>query len=276
LRGARGTSRVAQRLVGSEVLLRRRTAAVGVLPPLGLVLVYRNRNAVTVEQLLQQAGPQVRIALWALDEVAPALASLTVGQGPGPRCALLNRCAELLGLPADGWLVLADDDVTMVRGTLPDLLRVAIFAGLDVCQPTHASDSTCSWEINEHHPMTLVRTSRFVETGPLVLMSPKARAACLPLPEAFAMGIGVEAVWGGRLELRTALVDALTMRHLGRVGETYDLFAEWDRNEPLVRELLRPAGMETVRDLQHVGHRWFPWRRHPLWMRSTPLAPGAG
>jgi hypothetical protein len=96
-------------------------------------------------------------------------------------------------------------------------------------------------------------------------MSPRARAACLPVPAAFAMGIGSEAVWGGRPELRTGVVDAVTMVHTGRIGAAYDAPAEWARTEPEVRRLLSVVGLSTVQELQVVDGTWRMWQSVPRW-----------
>ena len=154
--------RTAERVVPSVALLRRRSAGLGEPPPLGLVMVYRSKNAAVVSRLLEQGGPTLRVALWALDEVADDLASRTVGQGPGTRCDLLNACIDALDVPDDAWLVISDDDVNMAEGTVVDLVQAARLADLDVCQPTHSAASTHSWPINERHVWTLARTTRFV------------------------------------------------------------------------------------------------------------------
>lgn len=272
-----GARTAARSLVGSALqralpfdrLLRARTASVRELPPVVLALVYRSRNAATVHALLEGAGLPLTVALWALDEVAPQLAAQTVGCGPGGRFALLERAVSASGAGAGSWLVLADDDVHLSRGSLADLVRAALFVGFDVTQPAHGKGSTHFWALNRHRPLTYARSTRFVETGPLLLMSPRARAACLPLPPEFAMGIGSEAVWGGRPELRTGVVDAVTMVHTGTVGGAYDAPAEWDRTAPTVRSLLRDVGAETVQDLQRVDGAWRLWQQRPPW-RNAP------
>ncbi len=235
------------------------------LPPLGIGLVYRARNSATVEKLLDSTRRPVRAALWALDDISPALAGRTVGTGPGTRVSLLNRTVDALKLPDDAWLLLADDDVKLCRGDLDDLLQLAAYVGLDVAQPTHAAGSTHLWGINRHRVLTMARSTRFVETGPALLMSPLAQRLCLPFRSEFAMGIGSEAVWGGRTELRLGVLDAVTMRHMGVVGGAYNGQAEWDRTLPFVTNLLKPLGVSSLKDLAHEEGRWRWWQTRPIW-----------
>lgn len=243
--------------------------------PLGVALVYRRRNAHLVTDLLAGVPAGARVALWALDEVAPDLAPLTRGTGPGMRIALLNRLVADLDLPAEAWVLLADDDVRLQRGTVADLLRAARSLGLDVSQPGHSHRSTHKWKVNEHRFLTWARSTRFVETGPLLLLSPRAVQTCLPVDERFVMGIGSEAVWGGRPELRLGVLDCLTMLHLGPVGAAYDGLAEWAATEHLVQDLLRPVGLTSLFDLQRQTGRWWWTRPRPGWARPED-ARGAG
>ncbi len=279
LRLARATKPVRRVVFGSlerleppARLLHRRTLSASA--PYGVACVYRRANWRTVERLLRSAPPGTRTALWALDEVAPALAGLTVGTGPGTRIELLNRLTAHLELPPEAWLVLTDDDVVLRHGTLADLVGVAADLGWDVCQPAHSHRSTHFWKSNEHRFLTWARATRFVETGPLVLFSGRAREACLPLPEEFSMGIGIEAVWASQPDLRLGVIDSITMVHSGVVGSSYDADAEWRTTEPLVTDLLRPLGLATLDDLQEHEQRWWWLQRRPSWgTRDRPAGP---
>src|SRR4051795_11359111 len=66
-------------------------------PPLMLAAVYRRRNSKNVLRMIDGEGFQKgEVALWALDEVHPELATHTIGQGPGGRFALLRACMGAL------------------------------------------------------------------------------------------------------------------------------------------------------------------------------------
>lgn len=253
-----------EHVVPSAALLRARLPFT-TCPPLGLVCVYRARNAGTVRSLLAQVGAPVDVALWALDSPVDGLAELTVGSGAGLRLPLLNRAAAALDMSDDAWLVLADDDVVMRAGRVADVVQAAAALGLDVAQPSHGYGSTHSWPLNAHRVLTLARSTRFVETGPLLVMSPRARSHCLPLPEELGMGWGSEVVWGTLPELRTGIIDAVTIVHAGRVAADYDASAlqETGGEQGLAR--LRSVGYAGIEELQQEHGRWRAWQRRPAW-----------
>jgi hypothetical protein len=146
-------------------------------------MVYTGRAPNAARRLVGDclaAGFEVR--LWALNEVDPALRELTVGSGAGDRLAIH---AELhAGAAEEEWLVIADDDVVFRHGSLADFLRVAASAALDVAQPAHEPGSCANIRFTRRVPFRAVRVTTFVESGPVVALSPKAAAAALPqLPE---------------------------------------------------------------------------------------------
>lgn len=258
-----------EHVVPSAALLRARLPFTN-CPPLGLVCVYRARNAGTVRSLLDRVGAPVNVALWALDSPVDGLAELTVGSGAGLRLPLLNRAAATLDMSDDAWLVITDDDVVMRTGRVADVVRAAAAMGLDVVQPSHGYGSTHSWPLNAHRVLTLARSTRFVETGPLLVMSPRARVLCLPLPEELGMGWGSEVVWGTLPQLRTGIIDAVTIVHTGRVAADYDASALHVTGGPEGLVRLRRAGYARVEDLQREQGRWRVWQRRPAWAAPTP------
>ncbi len=143
------------------------------LPALDFCCVYRRRNAARVTNLMA-CVPQAMVHLWALDEIDEQLASITVGTGPGTRIELLNRlCANASGEGSDRWLLITDDDIKMPRGQLRLFIRIAQIAALDVSQPAHLARSYHSWKINGQRLSSVARTTRYIEQGPLVLLSPR-------------------------------------------------------------------------------------------------------
>lgn len=228
-----------------------------------LVGVYRRDNAQAVDRLAHDVSKD-RVALWALDDESPRLQRHTLGRGPGLRFALLNRLVESLALGPDAWLVIADDDVRFVRGSLAATVGLARAAGLDLCQPSHSRWSYLNWEVTRHHPGSLVRLCRFVEQGPLLVLSPEARRSLIPLPEDMGMGWGVEAVWASRLELRAGIVDAVTVMHERPVGQGgYDKTEQWQQAEALRRDL----GWDSWEQMQRVDGTWWAWQPRPPWRR---------
>jgi GT2 family glycosyltransferase len=245
--------------------LRERLLGKSPCPPVGLAMVYRSRNLNHVLKLLRQTEQDISVALWSLDEVPEELAPWTVGVGAGQRLPLLNRAVAAMELPADAWLMISDDDVALERARVEDVVRLAQLAGFDVAQPTHGRRSPRSWPVNRHRPLSWARRTRFVETGPLLVFSPTARAACLPLPEHLGMGWGSEATWGTRLELDTGVLDAVTMRHMAAVGGGYDATQQQRLAEEEYAALLPKAGFASLEDLQRERGRWWLWQQSPRW-----------
>lgn len=224
MRGSVVIRRVAEALDPSPFVAR----SGGPTPAGTLISVYRERNAEVVARLADEAGAMGwEVRLWALDEVAPALAPVTVGSGPGGRFALVNRIAE--GRP-DGWLVVADDDVVFQRGGLREAVALAARLGLDVAQPAHAAASNVSHTFTRRRPGAVARRTGFVEIGPLFILSPAAQAEVLPFGET-GMGWLVQVDWldlAGK-GLHLGILDAVPVLHLGPVGAQYD--AEDERQQ---------------------------------------------
>ena len=230
-----------------------------------IVGVYRERNAHVVERLLAPAlGAGWTTAWWALDRIAGPLAEYTVGEGAGEKLPLLNEVLARHGLPEDA-LVLSDDDVEFTRGDLVELASVARQAGLGVAQPAHATGSEVSHGITRARPRSRVRRTSFVESGPLVFVAAEWVPRITPLPAWRGMGWGLELDW---IDLtaegcRLGIVDAVQIRHLAKVGATYDDAEIRAR----MRDELRVRGVSDWAPLQSTLATWRPWKRRPPWDR---------
>ena len=255
--------RLGQTAVPTGRLLRARTDAVEIQPVV-LTLVYRARNAAVVAEILRSTPPDSTIALWALDEVAPALASMTLGAGPGSRFHLHEELLRLAAPPPDVHWVLSDDDIVLRRSSVKELVRVAITAHIDVYAPTHAWDSHWSYGFTCSRPLSLVRETSFVEIGPLVGFSPAARAMLLPFPAVAGVGWGMEAYWSSLSQpgLRNGLIDALPIAHTTPVGGTYDQADEAVK----AQVLLERSGVPSLEALMRTSATWRPWQRRPPWL----------
>ncbi len=229
------------------------------VPPFALVSVYRRRNFAVIAQLVEEV-PDKRVALWALDESHPQLQHLTVGVGGGNRFVLLNRLTAWLSLPDDSWVVVADDDVRFLRGSLPETVLVADAAGFDIAAPSNARWSFVNWDVCRHRVGAIARRTTFVDQGPLLVISAAARSRVLPFREDIGMGWGVEATWRSA-GLSLGVVDATTMLHIRPAGGSYDIVQAGARGEDLRRE----AGTD---DTATTSDTWWFWQRTPPWTHS--------
>lgn len=228
------------------------------VPPYAVCCVYRHRNAQNVVSLAGEASTP-KMLLWALDHPHPALAQRTLGHGLNGRLELLNK---LLEATPPGWVVLADDDVRITRGTLDRAVALAAAAGFDLAQPSHDGRSFLNYAVTRRRWPLLARETRFVEQGPCLILSPGGRASVTPFPAGEGMGWGIEALWGSRPSLRLGVLDAIAMRHLQPVvaAGNYDIGAEGER----AARFLAAAGFAAPEDQRVEVGRWF-WNRRPPW-----------
>jgi glycosyltransferase involved in cell wall biosynthesis len=249
------------RVLGDRVAgLRRRPPPRAVL----LLCIYRRHHAPTVVPLATHAldrGWEVR--LWALDEPAPALASVTVGHGPGAKFPLLNGMLHEDDPVRFDWVVVADDDLAFGRRTLTDLLVTAEAAGLDLVQPAHTERSHRELEFTVRRPFSVARHTSFVEIGPLFAVRRPWTAHVLPFPPAYTMGWGLELEWSdlSGSGMRLGIVDGVPIRHLSPVGKGYAK----DDERARLRALLDARGLDSVLDVQRVEGTWRPWQARPAW-----------
>jgi hypothetical protein len=243
-------------------IVRRRTAATP-LPVLALVCVYRMRFAANVEAIRRQLPADARVALWGLDGVHPELARDTVGSGPGQRFELHNRMLAGLALATESWVLAIDDDVRFKRGSVGDMVRVAVRLELDLAQPAHAWNSEAIHRYTRRRMLMLARRTSFVEMGPVALFGPRGRERLLPWPETLGWpGWGIEWRWNREEQrgLRLGIVDAVTIVHLQPVAASgYSVVAAARQDA----ELKRAAGFEPGFDRYVDRAHWRPWQRRP-------------
>lgn len=228
-----------------------------------VLLVYSVGSAATVRRLVDDAtdeGWDVR--LWALDEEAPRLADFTVGVGRGSKYTLLNRLQRTVDEDRAGPLVLADDDVELVHGSLGWAAGIAERTGLEVFQPAHTYDSVVSWRLTYRRPATVARRTDFVEIGPISLLDRLAVERLFPLDDSIPMSGGIDWAWR-RLhpDLRYGIVDAVTFRHLRPLGRTY---ARRDGYPALEAELARAGISDPSSEMRTIA-TWRAWEPAPVW-----------
>lgn len=258
-RARRGLRRVSAAIDPSAWLLGRR----GHCPPARLACVYRSTNAHNVAALVVRAdevGWSIR--LWALDATHPDLEALTVGAGPGTRFGLLNILLE--GLDPEEYAVVADDDITLTRGSLDTAVKVADRYRLDLGGIAHGRGSFHNHEITVAVPFSVARLTTFVEIGPVVIVAPAIRDRMLPFPD-IGMGWGVDVEWSALAAEghRLGIIDVVQLRHLQPTGAAYDLEEERAR---------------TLAQLEQAATTWTGIRRTlqtiRLWTPRPAADPG--
>ena len=227
--------------------------------------VYRQRFADRLGALLASLAPLAAdTRLWALDEPAPALAALTVGTGPGGKFDLVNRALAARPLPDGVPVVVTDDDVTLGRGTLADLVTLGRVAGLELWQAAHARGSAGAHPVTFRQRLSRARRTTFVEIGPVFVVGGAAASRVLPFPDGIGMGWGLEIDWWrlGRDGLPLGVVDDVTVVHDEAPGVTYGQGPEWARLD----ERLAGAGLTHIREAQQTLGTWRPWQRRAPWL----------
>ena len=228
--------------VATTAWMRRRLGHASRRPDFTVIGIYRRENAPLVHAAIDGLSD---VRLWALDQPAPELASVTVGSGPGDRIEHLNHLLE--PRTAD-YLVVMDDDIRFVTGSISRLVEVAARHRLDLCQPAQSVNGHWSHPITVRHVLSAVRLTNFVEVGPLVVIGPRLRHEILPFPPDAGQGWGLDVRWSKLCEThraRLAVVDAVEVEHLGAVGTSYS----WDAEEARLLEALQEQGHAEVEDL---------------------------
>lgn len=245
--------------------------------PIVFLLIYRQKNVALVQKLLGQLDARADVRLWALDEVAPELAELTMGSGPGWRFENLNSLYDSRPVASGSWLVVADDDVIFMRGDVGSVIRTMMRADLNLAQPAESVLGWWTQMICVARPFCIARDTNHVEIGPLFVADPEFASAMLPFPSDGGMGWGVEADWY-RIKAdryRIGVVDACRVLHLSR-AVSYSYAAEVERAD----ERLAAAGVTNIWQLRTSNARWWRWQRRPPWSgarpapQSTPSASG--
>lgn len=237
------------------------------LPIVHVVGVYRERFGQRFKAMLDEQCPHNwSISLWALDQPHPMLDAWTVGCGPGGKFDLLNRILDRVPVPPGRALVVTDDDLTLSRGTIPQLLSVMSRGQLGLAQPAHGRLSRGSHLVNRQARLSVARLTSFVEIGPLFAVLPPWVERIAPFPPDLGMGWGLEVLWSKLTQegCRLGVVDSVCFQHEESPNVTYrdrldEEFKQLDR-------LLDQEGLSSLRDLQHVSGTWRRWQRSAPWL----------
>jgi hypothetical protein len=231
-RAKRTTADAAFEAIDRIACVRRRADTLASAAPPRRVLVaavYRPNAALSLEPLRSERH-EVRFALGATGEAAPALAAETVAEAlDGGKFANLGRVLAKVGgggpRPGDfDWLLVVDDDVRLPTRFLDRFLGLCERFELDLAQPAQSQRSHSAWRVTRRRPASLVRETRFVEIGPLTAFGRRAAAELLPFPE-LRFGWGLDLHWAALAAergWRLGVVDATPVRHeSATVGSGY-------------------------------------------------------
>ena len=247
----------------ARVALLKSDQAVKDSPPLLVLMVYRARNVQVVQIFLRQVGSNADVRLWALDEIAPELASQTLGCGPGVRFNHFNSLYRAKPIEPESWVILTDDDVFFIKGSPTTTINMMKRAGFSLAQPGQSILGWWTDLFSIARPLVLARDTNCVEQGPMVFADPSFAALLLPLPEVNDMGWGIEAEWYRMKEgrFRIGIVDECRVVHWGKVANSYPAGPEMAG----MHERLSKSGIDSIWQLRSANSYWWKWQRTPPW-----------
>ena len=264
-----GSARLTQALREAAFSRARRRPPSDPAYPVTIVVVGRQKGVRHIQALARQFAP-ADLRVWALDGELPELAEHVVGRGPGAKFELLNRMVQARPIPADHWVVVADDDVVLSHGSANTLLAIGDRAGFDLFQPAHSVASFHSHDFVVGRPLVKADLVSFVEIGPLFVISPAARAQFLPFPEGIGMGYGLELTWWRQQQdgARLGLVSQTRLVHCSPVGKMYPS----EEEEARLSLALTEYGFHGLWELPVTLSTWWRWAAQPPW--SAPSSAG--
>lgn len=221
-------------------------------PPFRVYVIAREQNAAHVSALARQTGG--RIEVWPLDE------------RPGRKFDLLDRMLRERPPEPEEWLVVADDDIRLVRGDVGRFVAIAAAAGFDLAQPGQDRRGFATYGVTVSKPLTRARLTSFVTAGPLFAVSPGWRERIVATFPGSGMGWALPRIWRSLAPRpRLGVIDEVRMRHLVKTGTGYDvaearreMYATWER-----------FGLWDGQQAQYTYRTWHAWQRIPHRARLT-------
>jgi hypothetical protein len=216
--------RTLDRLLDAELALRgggRRLDRMAAAVPRRRVLalcVYRpgSKRAGLLPDALRSERHDVTLAFGSTG--AERLPGVTVASElEGGKFPNLNAILAAAALdPGDfDWTLVVDDDILLPARLVDRLLGVCERFGFALAQPAQTRASHAAWTVTRRRPLSLARTTRFVEIGPLFALRRDVAAELIPFPD-LRFGWCLELHWSAlaaRHGWRQGVVDALPVRH---------------------------------------------------------------
>jgi hypothetical protein len=137
------------------------------------------------------------------------------------------------------WLIVTDDDVSLPENFLDIFLYLAEKTQLKICQPAHKFHSYQSYAVTQRCWNSLVRVTRFVESGPITAFRREMFPFVLPFPE-LRWAWGNDLWWAESARnhgYRVGIVDGTPIEHLRPVAESYDSRAARLEADAYLREM---------------------------------------
>jgi hypothetical protein len=159
------------------------------------------------------------------------VAAVTVAEPSGvePKFALINRLAGADPAAGHDFVVVTDDDVTVLPDFIDRFIGWQQYCDFALAQPARTWSSLLDHRIVRQVPFVKARETRFVEIGPLFSIRGDLATTLMPFDESSGMGWGYDLVWPvavKRLGLRMGIVDDAALEHRIRPrGANYDAAA---------------------------------------------------
>jgi len=183
----------------------------------------------------------------------------------------LNAMLEQHPVEDRDWLLVIDDDVTLPRGFLDNLLYLADRFALDLAQPAHRLASHAAWHVTRRRPGSVARQTSFVEIGPVTAFARSTFDTLLPFP-ALRMGWGLDLHWAALARQhgwRCGVLDAVAVGH--RAAPAADAYSR-DAAVGEARAFLAERPYVTAADAQRTLTAYRRLPSHSLAARHDPTA----
>jgi len=204
-----------------------------------VVGIYRDGEIIgrAVEEL-RRSHHRVTVRLGAMGDPVGPLADVTALSHLS-RGKFQNVNDLLTGQEGHDWLLVIDDDVELPAGFLDVFIEVCRTYDFALAQPAQTRYSNANWPVTKRRSLSVARTTRFVEIGPVTGVRADAMQRLLPFPEALRYGWGLDFHWAHVMQthgLRMGVVDVVAVKHVSRqVASTYS----WDAAQEEGRAYLR-------------------------------------
>ena len=136
----------------------------------------------------------------------------------------LNLALSEIDLDAIDWLVLTDDDIDVPDHFTDLFIYVCEASSLMAAMPAHRFHSHCAYSVTQRSWNSVVRTTRYVETGPLTAFKSPMFRHVVPFPVT-RWSWGIDLLWSDIAERNgwsIGVVDATPVEHLRPVSMSYD------------------------------------------------------